>query len=259
MDKLTVLMCSWRSPAMLNKCLESLKASFTVSASIKVVLNEADEESVNVCLKHNVEFVKLNSNLGTLAVDCASSLINSEYVVNTNDDMLFFKGWDSDLISIIEENYPCSASCSLVEPFYSSNPVVYVDDLGRDLDAAYESFIKNCQDNKYSLDRKISYTHPIMVRFSDFAAVNGYSNGLDMRYHPGYGLDDNFPWRLWKLYNEQFKFIASGKSFVYHLGSATNNKLAPDIKQRSGWNEFIQDAGFNIHEFRAKIKCFSLI
>lgn len=258
-DKLTVLMASWRSPEMLDQCLDSLKRSFSIDASVKVILNEADPISIDVCQAHDVEFVKLNSNYGTLAVDCASSMIKSEYVVNTNDDMLYYKGWDLDLINLIEEYYPASASCSLVEPFYSNNPVVYVDDLGKNLSEARVKFEFNCAENKYKLDRKLSYTHPIMVKSKDFFSVGGYSSFFDWDFWPGYGLDDYFPYRLWKLHNYNFKFVASDKSFVYHLASATNNKLKPEDKSRSGWNAFIARTGMTIHEFRARINCFQPI
>lgn len=259
LQKLNVLMVSWRSPAMLDTCLQSLIDSFTVDASVKVVLNEADSESVDVCQKHKVEFVALNRNLGTLAVDCAASFSNAEYIVNTNDDMLFYKGWDANLIKIIEQNYPCSASCSLVEPYNSNNPVVFVDDLGKTLAEAKCAFEENCKAGKYSLAHKISYTHPIMVKSEDWFRVRGYSNSFDWDFWPGYGMDDYFPYRLWKVHDYRFRFIASGGDFVYHLGSATNNKLKPEDKSRSGWNAFITRTGMDIHQFRRAIKCFSII
>jgi hypothetical protein len=242
---------------MLKACIESLNKSFTVEASIKVVLNQGDKESAEYLSDSGIEFVRLNENYGTLAVDFAIPLFDAEYVVNTNDDMLFHPGWDSDLIGIIERNHPCSASCSLIEPVGTGNYVVKVDDLG-DVEnpETYQKFIDNWSQGKYKREhKKSSYTHPIMVKTSDWMKVGGYSSNFDMNFFPGYSLDDSFPYRLWKLYGGAFKHIASNESVVYHGISRTNNKLSPEVKARSGWDYFIKQTGMNIHQFRVMIQC----
>src|SRR5690606_8188795 len=110
---------------MLDMHLTSLLESLGTQGTVKVVLNEGlySKESIDVCFKHRVEFIVLGRNSGTLGVDFAASLVSTPYVCNANDDFLFHPGWVEDIVSLIEKYYPASASCSLVEPFYSGNPV----------------------------------------------------------------------------------------------------------------------------------------
>lgn len=249
MHKHTALMPCWKGAELLSVSIPSVLESFSEDSKLVVILNEVDKESINVCIDNKVEFIGLNRNHGTLAVDYASSLVNSEYVSNVNSDMLFVKGWDSNLIDIINQYGPCSASCFLVEPYNGvhPNPTVIADNIGEFTNPLTKTiFLNNYKEGKYKLNKKRrGFNHPIMVKTNDYFDVGGYSNNFDQRYYPGYSLDYNFPWRLWTKYGGKFDFIVSDTSCVYHGVSLTNNKLEPDIKARNGWNAFIQDAGMD--------------
>jgi len=241
----------------------SLQKSFTVDAEIKVVLNNADLESILVLKERfpDVEFVVLNQNVGALGVDLFLPLLNSKYVANVNDDMLFYKGWDSYLIKMIESNYPCSATSSRVErqEGYDTKDVV-VDDLGdMSEEATYDRFVENMRRGKYRLDWSFTTYHPIVVRYEDYVRVGGYSDGFDLKWVPGYALDDYFAYRLWKLHNEKFRFIASDIPFVYHNGGATTKRLKKEYKYGEDdkyvnpyfqWSYFQDKTGMSIGEFR---------
>jgi hypothetical protein len=230
----------------------SLKKSFTVDAQIIVVLNEGDKESAGFLCDENIPFIKLDQNFGTLAVDYAAHLIQSEYYVNANDDMLFHRGWDSDLIQIIEENYPASASCARVEPVSVGEYGVLIDDLGA-FEEAYEPFIRNYTRGKYKIAPYISHYHPIMVKTQDYFKVGGYSDKFDWNWFPGYALDDYFAWRLWKLHDCKYKPITSGNSFVYHGLSRTMIRLPDEIRRRDVWSYFLKKTGMTTEEFKARL------
>jgi len=243
---LTVILCSWQNAEMLKATVESLEGSFETNAKITVALNEGDTKSQKYLTEKKIEFVNLPNNRGTQAVDYVFPFIEGDYVCNVNDDMLFVKGWDKELIEIIEKNYPASSSCFLVEPQSTGNPVVVVDD------EMEKSFIKDNPDDEdyrkscfvspktrelfeekfrrgaYKLPHKmVNYTHPIMTRTSDFFEIGGYSANFDFGWWPGYGLDDNFALRLALRHNESggFRFIVSDKYPVYHAMSLTNAKI----------------------------------
>lgn len=258
MTKLSVILCSWRSSQLLASCIDSIRQAQSVDTDILVTLNEGLVESEEVLRARNIDFVSLRTNRGTLAVDYVSTMIRGEYVVNINDDMLFHKGWDTDLISIIEQNYPCSASTHLVEPFGTGNPIVVVDNLG-DFYKAQATFSERQAQGKYETKSVINYGHPIMVKTDDYFKVGGYSDFYDFNWFPGYGLDDWWAYRLYALHDWKFKCITSGKSCVYHGISMTNNKLSPAIKARNGREYFRQKTGLTIEQFRHKISCFNTI
>jgi GT2 family glycosyltransferase len=237
---------------MLQACIRSLKRSFTVDAQIVVVLNEGDDESVRVLMAENLQFVRLDRNHGTMAIDFASHLFRSEYIANVNDDMLFHPGWDADLIDIVERYYPASASCHLVEPVASGNPVVVVDDLGP-FEQAHDAFVERQRAGRYATVPRISHTHPIVVRASDYFRIGGYSDLFDPRWFPGYCLDNYFCWRLWRHLGSSYRPITSGTSCVYHGGSVTMKKLPLADRQRDTWSYFVQKTGMTVEQFKAAI------
>ncbi len=262
MKKLSVLIPSWKSADLLKVCLPSLQESFTEDSEVIVILNEADDDSIAVCRENKVKFISLDKNYGPMAVDFAKPFIEkSEYVGNWNTDMIAVPGFDKELCGIIDRNYPTTASCFLVEPHDTGgNPIVKTDNLGEFTNPNTKiQFLENYKNGKYRFPSPIiSYTHPIVCRSSDFLKIGGYSNNFDMRYLSGYGLDNLFPWKLKQL-NKDYKFITSNVFCVYHGISLTNRKLAPEIKNRSGWGEFIQDTGTNWQQFNAEINIFSPI
>jgi len=243
---------------MLEACVESLESSFTIDSKIAVALNEGDEASQRYLTKKGIEFVNLPYNHGTLSVDYTYPFINSEYVTNVNDDMLFIKGWDANHAELIEKNHPASASCYLVEPVDTGNKVVVLDtaleDNFRDTDpeafelasaagliklrtmchpSSQEVFNRRFEEGHYKREAKmVNYTHPITVKTGDFVAVGGYSANFDMGWWPGYGLDDHFALRLCMNYPEGFRFIVSDTHPVYHGMSVTNEKLSEEQKQK---------------------------
>jgi glycosyltransferase involved in cell wall biosynthesis len=255
---ITVLIPSWKGADLLRVCVPSLQTSAKVPLQIIVILNEADPESIQVCKELGVEFISFKENIGTGAVDLAIPMIRYPYVLNCNSDMGFAEGWDLDLLEIINKFYPCSASCSLVEPVDTGNPVVISDNIGPFVPETIEKFRQYCKEGKYKGQYRISYTHPILMKTEDFVRT-GYSDGFNPKFIPGYSLDDLMPFKLWKHHNERAYPIASGRSFVYHGISMTNNKLTPSIKAQSGWDEFVKITGMNVHQFRQKIHCFSEI
>ena len=99
---------------MLETSVNSLLSSFETDAKVTVALNEGDVESQKFLTSKGIEFVNLPYNHGTLSVDYLFPFVNSEYVCNVNDDMLFVEGWDADLIKLASENEAASASCYLV-------------------------------------------------------------------------------------------------------------------------------------------------
>lgn len=257
MNNLTVGMCSWRNPRLLKNCIASLMDANQSKNNIKVVLNEADDESIEFLKFEKIDFVALSQNRGVLAIDYLKPLIDTEYFMSTNDDMIFAEGFQSDLESIMKEYGPASASCSLVEPFWTQNNSVVVDSLGSaEESSTTESFVRNIRDGKYKISRRVSYNHPIMVRTEDFYKVGGYSANFDNDFVVGYGADDYFAYRLWKLHKENFLCVSSNKSFVYHGVSQTMKKIDQKVRDaNSGQEAFLRKTGMSIQQFRTRINC----
>jgi len=253
MRELAILFASWKSPELLKVVIPSLLKSTKSDFEIIVVLNEADKESSDYLHSMNISHFYNNKNEGPSAVDYAIPYIKDvkfKYVVNINNDMIFSDGWDIELIKLLEKNKPCSVSCSMVEPI--EGDYFFYDNLGDFCDPDnHDIFNKKVKNNKYVCDLSVSYNPPIMCTLDDFLSVGGYSNNMKIEWIGlfGKGLDDDFAYRLYQKYNGNYKFIKSNKSFVYHGGSLTINKLP----FQSGRETFQNINGISIDEFRKKI------
>lgn len=231
---ITYLMPCWDSPELLEVSVPSLIASLTLPSQIIIILHDYDEKSVEICRKHNVEFICNSFNYGPAGVDLAYCMIRGSYVSNVNSDMLFYPGWDKKALEIIEKNYPCSVSPMLVEPnpatpFVHFNPGPWGNP---DMQQNFNDFIDNDGPNKQTklemVDRT-TFSHPILVKFKDFADVGGYSGNFNNKWFEvsgGRGLDNDFAFRLWKHHDSNFKFILSASIFCYHGGSLGSTKIA---------------------------------
>jgi len=256
MDGITVVLCSWKSFPMLYTCVESLRANSLENTNIKVVLNEYNRDSVNYLSDINIDFVACKDNRGTVAVDLLTPLLDSEYVVSINDDQIVNKGWDADLLNIYTDHYPCVPSVKCVEPEFTNNPMVIADNVGHILEILTRiKFEENCLNDKYKTHNLYGFNHPNLVRVSDWKKVGGYSCGLPYNFFGlgGYNNDDYFNYKLWKLYDEQLKFIVSGNSWVFHQVSFSGKRLPPEIKNYDSHAKFVELTGMTTKQFRDKL------
>lgn len=258
--RLLIGLCSWNNPELLKICIESILDDIDLDKDgIAVTLNEADHESISYLRSKKIPFVCLPENRGVLAIDYLIPFIqNSEYFLNTNDDMVFQKGFSPKLISAMEKFYPCSVSLGLVENFFSHHPVVSVDsDLKNIFDKdSMELFQKKAANKEYDREyHLVGYHHPICVKSSDYFKVGCYSGNWDMDFYSGYCRDDMFPFLL-KCTEKQFKFIALKDVHVYHQSSTTMRKLDPEIRSKSNQDVFERKAKISLHKFREAIQIF---
>jgi len=255
-NRVLIGLCSWNNYGLLSTCIDSLLNCIdTQKDGIAVVLNEGDLDSIEYLYRLKIPFVLNPNNGGPLAIDLLKPFIeNSQYFLNTNDDMIYHGDFITDLIDIIEQNYPCSASCGLIENFNSNNPCVLVDTSLKYYNNDYiQQFHENYLNKKYCTSHKlISYNHPIMVKSTDFLSIGGYSGNWNESFLSGYSRDDMFAYELWKTH--QYKFVCSNKSFVFHMSSGTMRKLSPSYRQENhNQNLFKNYTNMDILDFRQKI------
>lgn len=253
-----ILLPSYLGPELIAVSIPAILRSLRADSKLFVLLNKADKDSIDICRDNKVEFFATETNLGTSGLDVFIPYLNCEYVTHINSDMIPSIGWDKNLINIVKSEN-CSASAQLVEPYGTGNPLVIIDNLGDfsvELENRFQSKFLNGAYNRGSV---IGYNHPIMVKKSDYLKVGGYSNNFDSRFIPlAYALDDFYAYRLWMLYNKEFRHISSGRDFVYHCISATNNKIDKGYRDaNNGMNHFESSSGMNLQTFRNWINAFS--
>lgn len=253
MKEIAILMACWKSPELLRIVIPSLLKTTKTNSEIIVILNESDKESEDYLKQMKITYIDNPTNDGPAAIDHAIPYMKEvgfKYVANINSDMLFSEGWDIELIKLLEENKPCTVSCCLVEPIHNGHSIY--DSLNFFAPNSHDVFNKNVKLGKYETEISVSYNHPILCTVEDYLSVNGYSDGMEQIWIDikGRGLDDDFPYRLYKKYGDNIKFLKSDKSYVYHGISMNSNKL----KVRTpGHEAFKNKNGITIQDFRKLI------
>jgi len=248
--KHAILLPCWKAPELLRVCVPSLLASSSKDSELIVILNEADPESIAYLDALGVKHIDHPENLNVSGLDLAIPYIKEQghrYVSVVSSDMLYSDGWDTALIDDVEANYPASASACLVEPILNGWDLY--DSIDFFSSGAHELFVRNVQSGKYATKEDVRYNHPILCRTEDFLAINGYSDGMDMKWVDAQGraLDDWYAYRLYKLH-EGFKFINSKRAFVYHAVSL-NTKKHPIPYDGRGGQYFQSLTGMKVSEF----------
>lgn len=258
--KLLIVLCSWNYPKMLEACVDSLlKAKNSIDYDIAVVLNEGDKESMDFLREKNIYFFYSPKNHGVLAIDFLMPLILFyEYVINSNDDMIFCKGFAEDVIALMETDNYCSVSLSLVENFGSGNHAVIIDKtLKSVLDKdSVDTFMENHKNGKYFFDHlKISYHHPICVRSTDWFGVGGYADNWNEKFSSGYSMDDYFAYKLVIKHEGKKPPVLCNKSFVFHESSASMHRLPNEIRNNNNLDKFKEATEMDMMNFRSQIQC----
>jgi GT2 family glycosyltransferase len=260
MKDIAILMPAWHVPELLKISVKSIIQSLTTNSELIVILNESDQESETILQEFNVKYISLKENYGTLAVDFAIPYIKKEkfkYICNINTDMIIQKGWDSEVIKIMEERSPCSVSMTLVEPNKEHpDPIRIYDDLGNFFDETIiDKFNQNITNKKYSTIEMRANSHPIVTTTDDYLKVGGYSNNMDPDWlkTKGLMLDPDFGYRLYKLHGNAFNFIRTNKIFVYHYNHYTRKKKSL-MDSSIGVKTFIQKNNIDLTEYQRLTK-----
>ncbi len=263
MKDLAILIPSWKGSDYLPFCLSSIKQNCVTNYEVFVILNEVDVQSMQICSFHGVNFIALNRNEGTLAVDHAIPYLrNFKYVANLNIDMILPKNWDSILLSKMQEyNDHATVSSPAVEHSGVNNGIDMLNDPSLPKFNTLEclrQFAENHKDGKYKFPNIISQRHPIICTVKDYLAVGGYSDNWDFSWHPGWTLDFFFGYKLWKERKIEM-MISVGEVPVLHDCSSTMNKLPPDLKSRNCWDYFKKRTGMTVNEFKNQIKFNTIV
>ena len=96
--KFSIKIPSWNNYEYLKICINSLKKNSNFKHDIIVHLNEGSDGSKDYLLKNNIKFTHSIDNIGLCsAVNTASKLSETDYILYAHDDMYFLPEWDLSL------------------------------------------------------------------------------------------------------------------------------------------------------------------
>lgn len=242
----SVLIPSWNNLGYLQNCIRSIRLNSSLPIQIIVVVNEGSDGTKDwLETQTDIDFVHSPANLGICyGLNCARSIIKSEYIVYVNDDMYLLPQWDTALRKEIEfiNSKSFMLSCTMIEPTETGNACVVVSDYGRDLESFREEDLLKEYTNLYTNDWNGSTWPPNVVHIDVWDLVGGMS----IEYSPGMYSDPDFSRKLYEAGIRTFKGL--GNSLVYHFGSKSTKR----IKRNKGKDTFLFKWGITSRTFSEK-------
>ena len=221
----SILIPTYNNLEYLKICINSIKKNSNFKHQIIVHVNEGSDKTVEYLKKNNLDYTYSKKNIGmSAALNTASKLAKSKYILISHDDFYYCPNWDTEFINeldLLNHNnfYLSGTMVNAVSSFekndLSKPPVFNAGLTFKEFDE--NRLLENLNQIK-TIDFQGSTKHPALVHIDIWNKVGGWSED----YFPTGGDDSDFNMKLW---NENVRiFKGLGKSSVYHFGSITTRK-----------------------------------
>ena len=219
----SILIPTWNNLDYLKLCINSIKKNSKYKHQIIVHINQGDDGTLTWIKKQKIDYSYSEENIGICyALNAASSLVRSSYIVYFNDDMYACPDWDYFLHKEVKAQNTdyFFLSSTLIEPIFSKNictisPCNFGDTISnfdeKKLIRSFKSFKKK--------DWNGATWPPSLVPKKLWDLVGGYS----IEYSPGMYSDPDFSMKLWSYGVRNFKGVSDSR--VYHFMSKSTRKM----------------------------------
>lgn len=233
-----------RNDYALRECLTSLKESHfpleNIIVSFNNVMNSSFPESCIIDFE-GVQFMALTAQGQCKAVNAAIAMVNTPWIMVSNDDMVFPHDWFQKLVHPIkdESSSKFCISPQLIEPRDGAPTFrkVFFGGIGGDWDK--EGFLDYAEKDHISGGIRSGFNLPFLMKKETWDLVGGY----DVNYDPwGSNSDSDLEYKL-KLAGVQM--LQNTDCPVYHF-SNTSDTFVPINRPfwEKNWNYFIEKWGF---------------
>ena len=241
----SILIPTWNNLDYLKLCIESIKKNSRYSHQIIIHINEGDDGTHDWVKKQKIDFSYSKENVGICyALNAASSLVKTPYIVYFNDDMYACPDWDKYLYNEvkIQKDYYFFLSSTLIEPINTKNScTISPHNFGESVDTFDEKKLLNNFKFFEKKDWNGATWPPNLVPKKLWDLVGGYS----VEYSPGMYSDPDFSMKLWSFGVRNFKGV--GASRVYHFMSKSTKKM--NSKITDGRSIFLRKWGMSSNIF----------
>ncbi len=235
--KYSILIPSWNNLDYLKLCIQSIRNNSTYTHQIIVHVNAGIDGTLEwVEAQADINYTYSTENIGVCyALNCARSIVKTDYIVYVNDDMYLCPNWDKNLQDEINSigHQLFFLSSTVIEPIASSNCVIeknYGTNFSNFKEAA---LLKEYMHLEFK-DWSGATWPPNLLPTQLWDAVGGYS----IEFSPGMYSDPDFSNKLWKAGVRYFKGVSASRA--YHFGS----KSVGRAKLNKGYYQFINKWGY---------------
>ena len=233
--KFSIIVPTLNNLNYLKILISSIEKNSIFEHEIIVHVNQNLDDTIEFLKTKRIKYTYSESNIGLCsAVNKATKLASTQYILYTHDDMYFLPSWDSILKNEIE--------LLNTKFFYLSGTMIQQKGADLTLDAGndYKNFNEKYLLNNY---KKINITNhqgshwaPHLIHRDVWNLVNGFSE----EFNPGDGSDSDLNMKLWKCGVRIFKGLNNFK--VYHFGSISLRKKK-DLNKNNGTKTFLKKWG----------------
>ncbi|MBC7556799.1 MAG: glycosyltransferase family 2 protein [Chryseobacterium sp.] len=229
-NKVAVVILNWNGKSFLEKFLP-IVLKYSQNVQIIVADNNSSDDSV-VFLKNyfpHVSVIINPTNDGfSKGYNTALKQVNAEYYVLLNSDVEVTENWIEPIITLLDANQKIAACQPKILDYNHKTKFEYAGASGGFIDKYGYPFCRGRifnvleQDKgQYNLTKEVFWATGacMFVRAEAFWKVGGFD-------------DDYFAHMeeidlCWRMKNIGYKIYVEPKSFVYHVGGGTLNKLSP--------------------------------
>ena len=235
--KYSILIPSWNNLDYLKLCIQSIRKNSTYTHQIIVHINAGLDGTIEwVEAQADINYTYSTENIGVCyALNCARSIVKTDYIVYVNDDMYLCPHWDKHLqdeISNIGQEL-FFLSSTVIEPNASSNCVIEKNYGSNFTNFKEDALLKEYMNLEFN-DWSGATWPPNLLPTKLWDAVGGYS----IEFSPGMYSDPDFSNKLWKAGVRYFKGVSASRA--YHFGS----KSVGRAKLNKGYYQFINKWGY---------------
>ena len=238
----SILIPSFNNLNYLKLCLKSIINNSIKNHEIIIHVNEGSDGTLEYVKQSNFKYTFSDKNVGLCtAINSASKLSSSKYILYSHDDMYFCPEWDLHLIKEINKIGHDSfyLSGTMIEP--NSGHIKF--NCGENLESFNEEKLLLNYSNLNFYDHQGTHFAPHLVSKEMWNSVGGFSE----EFNPGIASDPDFNMKLWNKGVRIFKGINKFK--VYHFGSITTRKKKNFIQNR-GDRMFLKKWGISTKFFK---------
>ena len=239
--KISIIIPTYNNLKFLKFCLLSIKNNSYYNHEIILHVNEGSDGTTNFVKENKLIHTHSIDNIGLCSsINKAFSLVTTDHILYSHDDMFFCKNWDIYLekeINKYSDNLyyltgtNVSANHGLINYDCGSSPETFDENKFNDF----------CNEDK-SKDLQGSHWAPHLIHKDLWSKIGGFSE----EFNPGDGSDPDLCMKLWNENVRIFKTISKFK--VYHFSSVTTRKS--NIVLNNGTKTFLLKYGFNPRFFR---------
>ena len=239
--KISIIVPTYNNFNFLKFFLSSVKNNSYYDHEIIVHINDGTDGTLDYIKQNKILYTYSKNNVGICdAVNKASLLSSTNFILYAHDDMYFCKNWDLYLENEIKKyknNFYYISGTNI-----SCNDGIINYDCGSSPENFnFDKFNAFCEKDT-SNDLQGSHWAPHLIHKDIWVKVGGFST----EFNPGDGSDPDFCMKLWKENIRIFKCLSKFK--VYHFGSITTRKS--NISLNDGTKKFLLKWGFTPRFFR---------